>query len=77
MIVDPIPSPCVNNCCLNEEDICLGCFRSLDEMLAWGAASNAQRQAILDMTLHRKKGHKKKYRALGSSTEDSKLTPDS
>ncbi|MCK5359347.1 MAG: DUF1289 domain-containing protein, partial [Gammaproteobacteria bacterium] len=22
-----VASPCVDNCCLNEEDVCMGCFR--------------------------------------------------
>ncbi|MEO1926243.1 MAG: DUF1289 domain-containing protein, partial [Gammaproteobacteria bacterium] len=26
--VENIQSPCVRNCCLNEDDICLGCRRS-------------------------------------------------
>lgn len=28
-------SPCVRNCCLDENDICLGCYRSLSETLNW------------------------------------------
>ncbi|CAH9060278.1 hypothetical protein PSECIP111951_02246 [Pseudoalteromonas holothuriae] len=43
----PITSPCVRNCCLDEHDICLGCYRTLDEILAWGSASNEQRALIL------------------------------
>lgn len=42
-----IPSPCVRNCCLNEQEICLGCFRSLREICDWSLASNEQRQQIL------------------------------
>ncbi|WP_239649575.1 DUF1289 domain-containing protein [Methylocucumis oryzae] len=26
--VTKIDSPCVRNCCLNNDDVCLGCFRS-------------------------------------------------
>jgi len=43
----PIPSPCIRNCCLDEDDICLGCFRSLEEILQWGGASERRRRAIL------------------------------
>jgi len=28
-------SPCVRNCCLDSNDICLGCFRSMDEIMMW------------------------------------------
>ena len=38
-----VPSPCIRHCCLNEDDICLGCFRRLDEITAWSDASNTER----------------------------------
>ena len=40
-------SPCVSSCCLNEEDICLGCFRSLTEITGWSQASDAGKQDII------------------------------
>ncbi|WP_157205581.1 DUF1289 domain-containing protein [Methylomonas koyamae] len=43
----PVPSPCVRNCCLDDSDICLGCFRSLDEIRNWSNADNASREQIL------------------------------
>ncbi len=52
-----IQSPCVRNCCLNEEDICLGCFRSLDEIIQWGSALEQQKRQILDRARQRKKHH--------------------
>nr|WP_260407062.1 DUF1289 domain-containing protein [Pseudomonas fluvialis] len=39
-------SPCVRQCCLDAQDICLGCGRSLSEILEWGPADAARRQAI-------------------------------
>lgn len=42
-----VTSPCVRNCCLNEDDICLGCFRSLDEICRWGGATLQEKQEIL------------------------------
>jgi predicted Fe-S protein YdhL (DUF1289 family) len=42
-----IPSPCVRNCCLDEQDVCLGCGRSLDEIKVWSEASGAERLGIL------------------------------
>jgi len=38
-------SPCVRNCCLDEQDICLGCFRHLDEIIGWQASSNEEKKA--------------------------------
>ncbi|WP_250654932.1 DUF1289 domain-containing protein [Alkalimarinus coralli] len=40
-------NPCVRNCCLDEQDICLGCFRSLDEILAWRKLTEEQRRAVM------------------------------
>lgn len=42
-----IPSPCVRNCCLDDHDICMGCRRSLQEILAWSNASDEERRGIL------------------------------
>ena len=40
-------SPCVRNCCLNDDDICMGCFRSLEEIKQWGGSDAFNKQAIL------------------------------
>ena len=50
-----IASPCVDNCCLNKEDICLGCFRHLDEITSWSSSSNEEKQGILSRCDIRKK----------------------
>ncbi|GGM09479.1 DUF1289 domain-containing protein [Pseudomonas asuensis] len=42
-----VASPCVRRCCLSSQDICLGCGRTLDEILAWGEASAEERRAII------------------------------
>ncbi|MBO0769173.1 MAG: DUF1289 domain-containing protein [Solirubrobacterales bacterium] len=42
-------SPCVNVCVIDERSgYCRGCKRTLDEVVAWPRASDAERQAILD-----------------------------
>jgi uncharacterized protein len=40
-------SPCVRNCCLDDQDICLGCHRSIAEIVGWSAAGTQERMAIL------------------------------
>jgi predicted Fe-S protein YdhL (DUF1289 family) len=42
-----IESPCVRNCCLKNDDVCIGCFRHLDEIMGWQGASNEKKSAIL------------------------------
>lgn len=44
---EPVASPCVRNCCLDQNDVCLGCFRSLEEIIAWGTADNEARRRIV------------------------------
>ncbi|HED18760.1 MAG TPA: DUF1289 domain-containing protein [Gammaproteobacteria bacterium] len=48
------PSPCIRNCCLDEDDICLGCFRRLDEIIAWGTVDNGEKRRILSYAARRK-----------------------
>jgi len=43
----PIKSPCVRMCCLNEQDICLGCFRSLEEIKSWTLVDNTEKLRML------------------------------
>lgn len=42
-----IKSPCVHICCLDEKDICLGCYRSCDEICKWGAMNNEERKDVM------------------------------
>ena len=59
---DPLASPCVRNCCLDDDNICMGCGRSLDEIVAWGTASPAEKAAILDRSRERARRRTERYR---------------
>ena len=48
-----IKSPCVSICCLDDDDICLGCFRSCDEICKWGAMSNDERKDVMKKVAER------------------------
>ena len=50
----PVKSPCVRKCTLDDDDVCVGCFRKLEEICAWGGASNEQRQQILNQVAIRR-----------------------
>ncbi len=43
-----VRSPCVSNCKLDENEICGGCFRTLDEVIFWSSSTNEEKQAIID-----------------------------
>lgn len=53
-------SPCIRNCCLDTDDICLGCFRSLTEITSWVHADAKTRQHFLNNAESRRKVHKNK-----------------
>lgn len=48
MSSEPAPpaSPCRRQCCLDAADICLGCGRTLQDILDWGAADATRRRQI-------------------------------
>ncbi len=47
-------NPCIRNCCLDENDICLGCFRTLDEILAWrGLTTKGREQVMIEIEKRR------------------------
>jgi uncharacterized protein len=54
MANNSIKSPCINICCLNINNICSGCYRSLEEIAQWSGASDSEKKTILDRTLERK-----------------------
>jgi predicted Fe-S protein YdhL (DUF1289 family) len=57
---DQLSSPCVKNCCLDDNDICLGCFRSLEEIRKWRQVDDDTRHCFLINAQCRKKDHKTK-----------------
>lgn len=54
-----IKSPCIRHCCLNDDDdICVGCYRSLQEIVGWSAATNDAKLMVLELATQRKKNGK-------------------
>ena len=53
-------SPCVRNCCLDQDDVCLGCARTLDEILRWSKLSNPERQLIMNELEARRRGRQER-----------------
>ena len=63
MTETPVASPCIRNCCLDDDDICLGCHRSVTEIIAWGDAGNVERRAILERAAQRALERRQRYPA--------------
>ena len=49
------PSPCINICRMDADNgLCIGCYRSLEEITLWSRSDDAQRQAILAAVAERR-----------------------
>ena len=49
-----IESPCIKICVIHpQERLCVGCYRSIDEIGRWSTLSAAERQAIMADLSHR------------------------
>jgi predicted Fe-S protein YdhL (DUF1289 family) len=48
-----VSSPCVGKCCLDNEDVCVGCKRHLDEISGWYSASKEEKRNILARCVER------------------------
>ena len=42
-----VPSPCVDICRLDAQGLCVGCRRTIDEIVEWPRAGEARRREIL------------------------------
>ncbi|WP_447593401.1 DUF1289 domain-containing protein [Aquipseudomonas campi] len=49
----PVRSPCVSICALDDQDICIGCQRSADEITRWGRMDNVERREVLQRCVER------------------------
>jgi predicted Fe-S protein YdhL (DUF1289 family) len=43
----PVPSPCISLCEMNKQTgLCRGCLRTIDEIVAWGSASDDVKRTV-------------------------------
>ncbi|WP_082117034.1 DUF1289 domain-containing protein [Sedimenticola thiotaurini] len=55
MTQDKAPhSPCVRLCTLDDDDICIGCGRTLEEIKGWSSYDLATRTALLQLSRKRR-----------------------
>jgi len=59
-LTQKIKKPCIRQCSLNEEDVCLGCFRTFDDMLQWNKVNTEEKMKMLEMAEQRRKEHTQK-----------------
>lgn len=56
-MMSSIEKPCIRECCLNEKEVCMGCFRTFSEMKVWRKVSVEEKRKILEAALRRKEAH--------------------
>jgi len=44
-----VSSPCVSICALDENDVCVGCYRTGDELTRWWGMNNTEKSATLEL----------------------------
>ncbi|ETI62326.1 DUF1289 domain-containing protein [Marinomonas profundimaris] len=49
-----IKSPCIRHCCLDADDVCVGCYRTIQEIMDWHKSTESQKHDILNQCLIRK-----------------------
>lgn len=48
MTKTPMRSPCINICQIDPKSrLCIGCYRSLDEIAAWSRLTDQERELIM------------------------------
>jgi predicted Fe-S protein YdhL (DUF1289 family) len=67
--IEPAPqSPCVRNCCLDDDLVCLGCFRSIEEIQEWSLVDDHRRRLILQNAMQRREASRRAESPRSSST---------
>lgn len=46
-------SPCVSVCALDENDLCIGCLRTGDEISRWGGMTVCEKKRVMDNVAQR------------------------
>ena len=54
-VANKVRSPCVSICALNEDNVCIGCHRSSDEIMGWMQMNNDERREVLRLVAEREK----------------------
>jgi predicted Fe-S protein YdhL (DUF1289 family) len=52
--MDQIKSPCKLICKYDKNKYCIGCYRSMSEIINWKAMSNEAKKEVLENTIKRK-----------------------
>ncbi|WP_109762140.1 DUF1289 domain-containing protein [Pleionea mediterranea] len=45
--MNAVRSPCRSTCKLNQQDVCVGCYRHMDEIANWNRLSERQKHLVI------------------------------
>lgn len=51
--LEDVSSPCVSICALNDEDVCVGCYRTGTEITQWWSMDNSEKQQTIEKAKER------------------------
>ena len=57
----PVESPCIRKCCLDDNDICLGCFRTLEQITGWTRFTDKQKRKVLQSCEQRRQQYRDNF----------------
>ena len=54
-VANKVMSPCVSICALDDDDVCIGCHRTGNEIVRWMQLNNDERREVLRRVAEREK----------------------
>ena len=51
----PVKSPCVHICALDDNGLCMGCYRTGAEISQWGAMNDDERRNVMQQVAERER----------------------
>ena len=66
-MTEAFPSPCVRICCLDDNDVCLGCGRTLDEIRRWSEMSDAQKRLTVEQAAERQAVRQRRFQDIAQT----------
>jgi uncharacterized protein len=60
-----VKSPCQLICTYDDERICIGCYRSMEEVSNWDSLTNEEKQKVIDNTNKRREQKGGSYYGFG------------
>ena len=56
-----VKNPCVRHCSLDGDDVCVGCYRAISEIMDWKKSTQTERRIILAKCTIRKQKYDSLY----------------